>query len=61
MLPKEVIQEQQNIKDFLKNLGVPVEKIKNDYLMVQTFVHKSFAADYKNMLDHNERLEFLGD
>ncbi len=61
MLPKEVIQEQQNIKNFLKNLGISVENIKDDYLMAQTFVHKSFAADYKHMLDHNERLEFLGD
>ncbi len=61
MLPKEVIQEQQNIKNFLKNLGVSVENIKDEYLMAQTFVHKSFAADYKQMLDHNERLEFLWD
>lgn len=61
MLPKEVIQKQQAIKDFLKSLGIPGEKIKDEYLLLQTFVHKSFAADYKHMLLHNERLEFLGD
>lgn len=61
MLPKEVLDQKQQIKDFLKNLDIPVEKIKNEDLMMQAFVHKSFAADYKQMLDHNERLEFLGD
>jgi len=25
------------------------------------FVHKSFAADYKDIFTHNERLEFVGD
>jgi len=25
------------------------------------FVHKSYAADYKDVFTHNERLEFLGD
>lgn len=61
MLPKEVLDQKQKIKDFLKNLNIPIEKIKDDNLMIQSFVHKSFAADYKHILDHNERLEFLGD
>ena len=61
MLPQEVINKKQGIKDFLKSLHIPVEKIQNEDLLVQTFVHKSFAADYKHMLLHNERLEFLGD
>lgn len=61
MLPKEVLDQKETIKDFLKNLGIPVERIKDETLLLQTFVHKSFAADYKQMLLHNERLEFLGD
>lgn len=61
MLPKEVLDKKQDIKDFLKNLNIPIEKIKDETLLVQSFVHKSFAADYKQMLLHNERLEFLGD
>ncbi|AHB41800.1 hypothetical protein P148_SR1C00001G1021 [candidate division SR1 bacterium RAAC1_SR1_1] len=61
MLPKEVLEQKESIKGFLKNLGIPVEKIKDETLFFQTFVHKSFAADYKQMLLHNERLEFLGD
>jgi ribonuclease-3 len=28
---------------------------------LQTFIHKSFAADYKDIIYHNERLEFVGD
>lgn len=61
MLTKEVLDQKQKIKDFLKTLNISVEKIQNEDLMIQTFVHKSFAADYKQMLDHNERLEFLWD
>ena len=29
--------------------------------MMLAFVHKSYAADYKDVFTHNERLEFLGD
>lgn len=29
--------------------------------MMLAFVHKSFAADYKDVFTHNERLEFVGD
>jgi len=61
MLPKEVLDKKQSIKDFLQNLDIPVNQIKDENLLMQTFVHKSFAADYKKMLLHNERLEFLWD
>lgn len=61
MLPKEVLEKRQAIKEFLKNLNIPIEKINDENLLMQAFVHKSFAADYKQMLLHNERLEFLGD
>lgn len=61
MLPKEVTDQRQKIKKFLETLSIPVDNIKDDILMIQSFVHKSFAADYKHILLHNERLEFLGD
>jgi len=61
MLPKEVLEKKSDIMAYAKTIGIPVEKIQNDHLFLQVFVHKSFAADYKNIMDHNERLEFLGD
>jgi ribonuclease III len=61
MLPKEVIEKKESIKNFLENLAIPIEKIQDETMMLQAFVHKSFAADFKQILSHNERLEFLGD
>ncbi len=29
--------------------------------MLLAFIHKSYAADYKDTFTHNERLEFVGD
>jgi ribonuclease III len=29
--------------------------------LLLAFVHKSYAADYKDIITHNERLEFVGD
>lgn len=37
------------------------EKIQNTDLFLCAFVHKSYAADFKESYDHNERLEFVGD
>ncbi len=61
MLRRQVIEKKENIKWFLKNLWIPVDKIKDETMMLQSFVHKSYAADYKNKTDHNERLEFVWD
>lgn len=61
MLPKEVLEKKEDIKAYARTIGIPVDQIKNDHLFLQVFVHKSFAADYKHIMDHNERLEFLGD
>lgn len=61
MLPKEVLEKREIILDYAKTVWIPIEKIKNEHLFLQVFVHKSFAADYKKISDHNERLEFLGD
>lgn len=46
-------------KGFLEWLGVPVRS--KDKLFLIAFIHKSFAADYKEIIPHNERLEFVGD
>lgn len=61
MLPKEVLDKRQDILEYAKNVGIPLDKVQNEHLLLQVFVHKSFAADYKQITDHNERLEFLWD
>lgn len=61
MLRKQVIEKKEDIRWFLENLWIPVEEIKNEDMMMQAFIHKSYAADYKNKTDHNERLEFVWD
>ncbi|MEI6672466.1 MAG: ribonuclease III domain-containing protein [bacterium] len=35
--------------------------MKNEDLLLLAFIHKSYAADYKDVFTHNERLEFVGD
>jgi len=45
--------------DIEKKIGI---KFKNKKLLQTAFVHKSYINEHKeNELDHNERLEFLGD
>lgn len=61
MLPKQVLESQPKIISFLGWLNIDVTKIQNEYLLLQTFIHKSYAADFKDILDNNERLEFLWD
>jgi len=56
-----VIKKKQVIITYLESLWIPTEKIKNEELMMLAFVHKSYAADYKDVFMHNERLEFVGD
>lgn len=59
---QEKIQLQKPIiLSYLQNLGIAVAQIQNEELLLQTFVHKSFSADYKDTRNHNERLEFVGD
>jgi ribonuclease-3 len=38
-----------------------IKKIKEEEVLLQSFVHKSYAMDYSEEIPHNERLEFLGD
>lgn len=61
MLQDQVIAKKDEIKWFLKNLWLDVKNISNEEMMLQSFVHKSYAADFKNKKDHNERLEFVWD
>ena len=59
---KKTVQAQKStILAYLKNLWIAVDQIKDQKILLQAFVHKSFAADYKDAEGHNERLEFLGD
>jgi ribonuclease-3 len=48
-----------DIKEFEKKIGL---KFKNEGLLTQAFVHRSYINENKGSgLSHNERLEFLGD
>jgi ribonuclease-3 len=49
----------KNFKKLEKNLGI---KFNNSDLLKKSVVHRSYLNEHKNFeLDHNERLEFLGD
>ncbi|HRY60332.1 MAG TPA: ribonuclease III [Patescibacteria group bacterium] len=48
-----------NLNEIEKKIGI---KFKNQDLLQQAFVHRSYLNENKDFkLDHNERLEFLGD
>ena len=57
----DVLKKKQVIIAYLESLWIPVDKIKNEELLLLAFIHKSYAADYKDTFTHNERLEFVGD
>ncbi len=61
MIPSFVYQKKAEIVKYIKWLWLATEKIKDYDMLLQSFIHKSFAADFKNIADHNERLEFLWD
>jgi len=51
--------EEKNFKELEQKLSID---FKNKDLLKQAFIHKSFLNENKDFpLDHNERLEFLGD
>ena len=58
---EQVTQKKPDILVYLESLWIPTKKIHNEELLLLAFVHKSFAADYKDVFTHNERLEFVGD
>lgn len=48
-----------NLKDLEKKLGI---RFRSKVLFKQAFIHRSYINEHpKEKLDHNERLEFLGD
>lgn len=57
----QVIKKKPDIVAYLKSLWIPTKQIQNEELLMLAFVHKSYAADYKDVFTHNERLEFVGD
>ncbi len=61
MIPSFVHQKKDEIVNYVKWLWLATDQIKDYDMLLQSFIHKSFAADFKNIADHNERLEFLGD
>lgn len=60
-LPGEVHDALPRLQNFLTSLWLPQEKIQDFDLFLCAFVHKSYASDFKEVYDHNERLEFVGD
>lgn len=57
----QVIKKKKDIITYIAWLWIPTNAIKNEELLMLAFVHKSYAADYKDVFTHNERLEFVGD
>lgn len=57
----QVLKKKKDIIAYMKSLWIPTKKIQNEDLLMLAFVHKSYAADYKDIITHNERLEFVGD
>lgn len=61
LLNQKIQEKRSAILSYLQTLGIPVDQIQDEKLLMQAFIHKSFAADYKELWHHNERLEFVGD
>lgn len=59
--PPEVYDHQKKLEQFFSDLGFQIDDIKNSELFLTAFIHKSYAADFKTITSHNERLEFVGD
>jgi dsRNA-specific ribonuclease len=60
-LMQRVKEKRSTILSYLQRLGIAVDQVQSEQLLLQAFIHKSFAADYKELWHHNERLEFVGD
>lgn len=61
MIPSEIRNKKNYLKSYLKSLWIDIDMINNEDLLCETFIHKSYAADYKDKVNYNERLEFLWD
>ena len=61
LVPEEVRKKEKELRGYVKWLWIDESKIKNTDLFLVAFMHKSYAADFKVITSHNERLEFLWD
>jgi ribonuclease III len=61
MIHQQIQKEQEIIFSYLKNLWIVTENQQKPENLLIAFVHKSFASDFRENYEHNERLEFLGD
>lgn len=61
LVPEEVRKKEKELREYVKWLWIDESKIKNTDLFLVAFMHKSYAADFKVITSHNERLEFLWD
>jgi ribonuclease-3 len=50
--------EEGNIAQYCETIGL---RYKNNYLFTRALTHRSYANEHTDVLDDNERLEFLGD
>ena len=57
----EVYNSLPKLKEYIKTVEINPEWVKNQDLFLCAFVHKSYASDFKELYDHNERLEFVWD
>lgn len=62
MFPVIVSDSLESLKEYCRGLGVFCKEW-DDELLMTTFIHKSYAADFRDTdyVPDNERLEFLGD
>ncbi len=60
-LPKEVLENTDNIIKFVKDLWIDTNLIKDKNLLLVSMIHKSFAKDFVKPIPFNERLEFVWD
>lgn len=60
-IPPVVKEKRQKLIDFFEKIGFSIQENQNFDLLYTAFIHKSYASDFKEVYDHNERLEFVGD
>ena len=61
LVPQVVREKESDLREYITWLWIDATKIKNVDLFLVAFMHKSYAADFKVITSHNERLEFLWD
>jgi len=61
MIHPDTLAQKDKITEYLQTLGIKYKDTLQQNIFLTAFIHKSFAADYKEDYVHNERLEFLGD